>query len=78
MERTYDANGNRTGATINAQSSTYTYPTTSHRLTSVAGAVNCAWLSFTAICATCVVPAHPEKQTEHPPKQAPGWPRATG
>jgi len=35
---TYDANGNRTNATINAASTTYTYPTTSHRLSSLSGA----------------------------------------
>jgi len=33
----YDANGNRTNATINAASTTYTYPSTSHRLTSLSG-----------------------------------------
>jgi RHS repeat-associated protein len=41
---TYDANGNRTNATINAASTTYTYPSTSHRLTSLSGA---ATRSFT-------------------------------
>ncbi len=35
---TYDANGNRTNATINAASTTYTYPGTSHKLTSLSGA----------------------------------------
>lgn len=35
----YDANGNRTNATINAASTTYTYPSTSHRLASLSGAV---------------------------------------
>jgi RHS repeat-associated protein len=35
---TYDANGNRTNATVNAASTTYTYPSTSHRLTSLSGA----------------------------------------
>jgi RHS repeat-associated protein len=35
---TYDANGNRTNATINAASTTYTYPSTSHKLTSLSGA----------------------------------------
>ena len=34
----YDANGNRTSATINGAATTYTYPTTSHRLTSLSGA----------------------------------------
>ncbi len=34
----YDANGNRTNATINAASTTYTYPGTSHKLTSLSGA----------------------------------------
>jgi len=34
---TYDANGNRTNATINAASTTYTYPTTSHRLSNLTG-----------------------------------------
>jgi len=34
----YDANGNRTNATVNAASTTYTYPTTSHRLSSLSGA----------------------------------------
>jgi RHS repeat-associated protein len=36
---TYDANSNRTNATINAASTTYTYPSTSHKLTSLSGAV---------------------------------------
>ena len=35
---TYDANGNRTNATINAASTTYTYPSTSHKLSSLSGA----------------------------------------
>jgi len=35
---TYDANGNRTNATINAASTTYTYPTSSHKLASLSGA----------------------------------------
>src|SRR5258708_9727016 len=35
---TYDANGTRTNATINAASPTYTYPSTSHKLTSLSGA----------------------------------------
>ena len=35
---TYDANGNRTNATINAASTTYTYPGTSHKLSSLSGA----------------------------------------
>jgi RHS repeat-associated protein len=35
---TYDANGNRTSATINAASTTYSYPSTSHRLASLSGA----------------------------------------
>ena len=35
---TYDANGNRTNATINTASTTYTYPSTSHRLSSLSGA----------------------------------------
>jgi len=34
----YDANGNRTSATINGASTTYNYPSTSHRLTSLSGA----------------------------------------
>jgi RHS repeat-associated protein len=34
----YDANGNRTSATVNAASTTYTYPATSHRLSSLSGA----------------------------------------
>jgi len=34
----YDANGNRTNATINAASTTYTYPGTSHKLSSLSGA----------------------------------------
>ena len=36
----YDANGNRTNATINAASTTYTYPSTSHKLTSLSGATS--------------------------------------
>lgn len=36
----YDANGNRTNATINAASTTYTYPSTSHRLSSLSGATS--------------------------------------
>ena len=35
---TYDANGNRTNATINAASTTYSYPSTSHKLSSLSGA----------------------------------------
>jgi RHS repeat-associated protein len=34
----YDANGNRTSATINGASTTYTYPSSSHRLSSLSGA----------------------------------------
>jgi RHS repeat-associated protein len=34
----YDANGNRTSATVNGAATTYIYPTTSHRLTSLSGA----------------------------------------
>ncbi|QJR13340.1 RHS repeat domain-containing protein [Usitatibacter palustris] len=35
---TYDFNGNRTNATVNAASTTYTYPGTSHKLSSLSGA----------------------------------------
>ena len=35
---TYDANSNRTSATINAATTTYTYPSTSHKLSSLSGA----------------------------------------
>ena len=35
---TYDANSNRTNATINAASTTYTYPTSNHKLSSLSGA----------------------------------------
>jgi RHS repeat-associated protein len=35
---TYDANSNRTNATINAASTTYNYPSTSHKLSSLSGA----------------------------------------
>jgi RHS repeat-associated protein len=35
---TYDANSNRTNATVNAASTTYTYPGTSHKLSSLSGA----------------------------------------
>jgi RHS repeat-associated protein len=35
---TYDSNSNRTNATINAASTTYTYPSTSHKLSSLSGA----------------------------------------
>ena len=35
---TYDANGNRTNATINAASTTYNYPSNSHKLSSLSGA----------------------------------------
>jgi RHS repeat-associated protein len=35
---TYDANSNRTNATINAASTTYTYPSTNHKLSSLSGA----------------------------------------
>jgi RHS repeat-associated protein len=41
---TYDANSNRTNATINAASTTYTYPSTNHKLSSLTGA---ATRSFT-------------------------------
>jgi len=34
----YDANGNRTSATVNGAATTYIYPATSHRLTSLSGA----------------------------------------
>jgi YD repeat-containing protein len=34
----YDANGNRTSAAVNASTATYTYPGTSHTLTSLSGA----------------------------------------
>lgn len=34
----YDYNGNRTSATVNAASTTYTYPGTSHRLSTLSGA----------------------------------------
>jgi RHS repeat-associated protein len=37
---TYDANGNRTSATIDAASTTYTYPSNSHRLSSLSGAMS--------------------------------------
>ncbi len=35
---TYDANSNRTNATVNGASTTYTYPSTSHKLFSLSGA----------------------------------------
>jgi RHS repeat-associated protein len=35
---TYDANGNRTNATVNAASTTYAYPGTSHKLSALSGA----------------------------------------
>jgi RHS repeat-associated protein len=35
---TYDANSNRTNATINAASTAYTYPSTNHKLSSLSGA----------------------------------------
>jgi RHS repeat-associated protein len=35
---TYDANSNRTNATINGASTNYTYPSTSHKLSSLSGA----------------------------------------
>ncbi|MEO7744402.1 MAG: RHS repeat-associated core domain-containing protein [Usitatibacter sp.] len=34
----YDSNSNRTNATVNGASTTYTYPSTSHKLTSLSGA----------------------------------------
>ncbi len=36
----YDFNGNRINATINSASTTYTYPSTSHRLSSLSGATS--------------------------------------
>jgi len=36
----YDANGNRTSATVNAASTTYSYPGTNHKLTSLSGATS--------------------------------------